>query len=101
MTSMMPSAKRSESRRVSLGVLAAQGTGRADRSASSSGKGNSPRDAAAPDREVVEVRGQGGVVSVAQVCSDFEGKLGRKLTDRELAETVDHELQRDRAHAGG
>jgi hypothetical protein len=48
------------------------------------------RDADAP--EVVEVREQGGIVSVAQVRSDFEGKLGRELTDEELAETVDYEF---------
>ncbi|WP_280862131.1 hypothetical protein [Streptomyces sp. SAI-144] len=48
------------------------------------------RDADAPT--VVEVREQGGVVSVAQVRSDFEGKLGRELTDEELAETVDYQF---------
>ncbi len=46
------------------------------------------RDKGAPT--TVEVREQGGVVSVAQVRSDFEGKLGRKLTSEELAETVDY-----------
>ncbi|MFE7547507.1 hypothetical protein [Streptomyces gardneri] len=40
----------------------------------------------------VAVREQGSVVSVAQVRSDFEGKLGRKLTDEELVETVDYSL---------
>ncbi|MGW3494782.1 hypothetical protein [Streptomyces sp. NPDC001020] len=48
------------------------------------------RDADAP--ATVEVREQGGVVSVAQVRSDFEGKMGRKLTDEELAETVDYQF---------
>ncbi|MER6289033.1 hypothetical protein [Streptomyces sviceus] len=38
------------------------------------------------------MREQGGVVSVAQVRSQFEGKLGRKPTDKELAETVDYEF---------
>ncbi|MFE1837287.1 hypothetical protein [Streptomyces sviceus] len=47
------------------------------------------RDTSAP--RVVEVREQGGVVSVAQVPSDFEGKPGRKPTDKKLAETVDYE----------
>ncbi|MFJ6214536.1 hypothetical protein ACIQGZ_14560 [Streptomyces sp. NPDC092296] len=46
------------------------------------------RDASAPT--AIEVREQGGIVSVAQVRSDFEDKLGRKLTDKELAETVDY-----------
>ncbi|MER7908590.1 hypothetical protein [Streptomyces sp. NPDC096068] len=46
------------------------------------------RDNSAPT--TVEVREQGGVVSVAQVRSDFESKLGRKLTSAELAETVDY-----------
>ncbi|MBX9422917.1 hypothetical protein [Streptomyces lateritius] len=45
------------------------------------------RDKSAPT--TVEVREQGGVVTVAQVRSDFESKLGRKLTSAELAETVD------------
>ncbi|MET9671786.1 hypothetical protein ABZY68_01655 [Streptomyces sp. NPDC006482] len=46
------------------------------------------RDTGAPT--TVEVREQGGIVSVAQVRSDFEGKLGRELTEEELAETVDY-----------
>lgn len=45
------------------------------------------RDASAPT--TVEVREQGGVVPLAQVRSVFEDKLGRKLTAKELAETVD------------
>ncbi|WP_405859254.1 hypothetical protein OG361_32575 [Streptomyces sp. NBC_00090] len=48
------------------------------------------RDTGAPT--TVEVREQGGIVSVAQVRSDFEGKLGRDLTDEELAETVDYRI---------
>ncbi|MGW1013729.1 hypothetical protein ACWD4X_27280 [Streptomyces termitum] len=35
-----------------------------------------------------EVREQGGVVTVEQVRSSYEGKLGRELTAAELAETV-------------
>ncbi|MFE2555745.1 hypothetical protein ACFXGT_06875 [Streptomyces sp. NPDC059352] len=46
------------------------------------------RDNRAPT--TVEVREQGGIVTVAQVRSDFEDKLGRELTDEELAETVDY-----------
>lgn len=46
------------------------------------------RDKSAPT--TVEVREQGGVVTVAQVRSDFEDKLGRKLTSAELAETIDY-----------
>lgn len=46
------------------------------------------RDDSAPT--TAEVREQGGVVSVAQVRSDFEGKLGCKLTGEESAETVDY-----------
>ncbi|MEU3425903.1 hypothetical protein [Streptomyces gardneri] len=38
----------------------------------------------------VSVREQGGIVTVSQVRSDFEGKLGRELTEEELAETVDY-----------
>lgn len=46
------------------------------------------RDASAPT--TVSVREQGGIVTVAQVRSAFDGKLGRELTDEELAETVDY-----------
>ena len=40
----------------------------------------------------VEVREQGGVVPVEAVRSDFEGKIGRKLTSKELAQTVDYQF---------
>ncbi|MFJ6463598.1 hypothetical protein ACIQM0_21665 [Streptomyces sp. NPDC091387] len=48
------------------------------------------REAGAPT--TVEVREQGGVVTVAQVRTDFEDKLERKLTAKELAETVDYQF---------
>lgn len=54
------------------------------------------REAGAPT--TVEVREQGGVVTVAQVRSDFESKLNRKLTAKELAETVDYQFN-GAAHA--
>ncbi|MFD0318017.1 hypothetical protein [Streptomyces flavalbus] len=38
----------------------------------------------------VEVREPGGIVTVEQVRSDFEDKLGRELTEEELAETADY-----------
>ncbi|MGW6396290.1 hypothetical protein ACWFR1_38640 [Streptomyces sp. NPDC055103] len=38
----------------------------------------------------VSVREQGGIVTVSQVRSHFDGKLGRELTEEELAETVDY-----------
>ncbi|WP_415948200.1 hypothetical protein [Streptomyces sp. KLOTTS4A1] len=40
--------------------------------------------------KTVQVREQGGIVTVEQVRSDFEGKLGRQLTKKELAETVEY-----------
>ncbi|MFB6517879.1 hypothetical protein [Streptomyces sp. NPDC056401] len=46
------------------------------------------RDGSAPT--TAEVREPGGVVTVAQIRSDFESKLGRKLTDKELAQTADY-----------
>lgn len=46
------------------------------------------RDDARPT--TVEVREQGGLVQVAQVRSDFEGKLGRELEPGELDAWVDY-----------
>lgn len=46
------------------------------------------RDGSAPT--TAEVREPGGVVTVAQIRSDFESKLGRKLTEKELAQTADY-----------
>ena len=46
------------------------------------------RDEAGP--RTVEVREQGGLVTVAQVRSDFEGKLGRELEPGELEAWADY-----------
>ena len=49
----------------------------------------------------VEVREQGGVVTMADVRSDFETRLGRKLTGKESSQTVDFRFNAIRHAAVG
>jgi hypothetical protein len=49
----------------------------------------------------VEVREQGGVVTMADVSSDFVARLGRKLTSKEKSQTVDYRFNAIRHAAVG
>jgi hypothetical protein len=57
------------------------------------------RESGAPT--TVQVREQGGVVTMADVSSDFVARLGRKLTSKEMSQTVDYRFNAIRHAAVG